>query len=285
MKALYKSKEGKKVILDLYNEKLIELNISYEEKLIDTNFGKTNVIITGDENNPPLMIIHGSNGCAPIALETYPNLTKKYRVYAVDVVAQPNKSAETLLSMKNNDYGIWVNEVISELKLEKVVLAGFSLGGLIILKTLIHDESKISKVFLAAPAYIVNGNPIIALIKFFIPMKRYMKTRKKYYLEKFLNELFSFKDQFALKYLGEVLIHFELDFTPVPVISKKDAKNIKTPIVLIGAKKDVMFPGVKMIKRAKKIFPSLDQSILLEKSKHVQNRADNDRIESLILND
>lgn len=285
MKALYKSKEGKKAILDLYNEKLNELNISYEEKLLDTNFGKTNVIITGDENNPPLMIIHGSNGCAPIALETYPNLTKKYRVYAVDVVAQPNKSAETLLSMKNNDYGIWVNEVISELKLEKVVLAGFSLGGLIILKTLIHDESKISKVFLAAPAYIVNGNPIIALIKFFIPMKRYMKTRKKHYLEKFLNELFSFKDQFALKYLGEVLKHFELDFTPVPVISKKDAKNIKTPIVLIGAKKDVMFPGEKMIKRAKKIFPSLAQSILLEQSKHVQNRTDNDKIESLILND
>jgi hypothetical protein len=44
-----------------------------------------------------------------------------------------------------------------------------------------------------------------------------------------------------------------------------------------------MFPGVKMIKRANKIFPSLKNTILLESSKQVQNRADNRRIEKLIL--
>ena len=38
-----------------------------------------------------------------------------------------------------------------------------------------------------------------------------------------------------------------------------------------------------MIKRASKIFPSLKKTILLENSKHVQNRTDNAKIESLIL--
>ena len=54
----------------------------------------------------------------------------------------------------------------------------FSFGGLVILKTLINNGDKIKEVFMAAPAYIVNGNPIIALIKMFIPMKRYMKTKR-----------------------------------------------------------------------------------------------------------
>ena len=44
-----------------------------------------------------------------------------------------------------------------------------------------------------------------------------------------------------------------------------------------------MFPGVKMIKRAKKIFPSLIKTVLLEDSKHVQNRVDNEEIEKIIL--
>ncbi len=284
MKSLYKSKAGKNTILNLYNDKLRQLDIDYNEILVETQFGKTNIIITGHQDKPPLMVIHGSNGCAPIALETYPNLSKHYQVYAIDVLAQPNKSAETRLSMKNNDYGIWINELITKLKLEQVVLAGFSFGGLIILKTLIHDEKLIKKVFLAAPAYIVNGNPLKALFKVFIPMKRYMKKGNQKYLEQFLNELFSRKDPFALKFLAQVFKHFEMDFTPVPVISKNEAQKIKTPIVLIGAQKDLMFPGEKMIKRAKKIFPSLEDSILLEHSKHVQNKVDNTKIEDLIIN-
>ncbi len=283
MKSYFKSESGKKEILDLYDKKLSELNIDSRYKTVDTSFGKTNIIITGNASNPPLIAVHGSNGCAPIALETYPTLSSKFQVFAVDVLSQPNKSAETRLSMKDDSYGKWMNEIIDALALEQVTLAGFSLGGLIILKTLINDESKIKEVFLSAPAYIVNGNPLKALFKIFIPMKMYIRTQKAKYVEKFLNELFTKRDEFAIQYLSKVFLHFEMDFTPVPVISNKEAQSITTPITLIGAKKDLMFPGEKMLKRAKKIFPSLKSTILLEESKHVQNDADNRLIEQVIL--
>ncbi len=283
MESLFKSEVGKKEIFSLYDGKLAELNIDYKYETVETSFGKTNIIVTGDASNPPLIIVHGSNGCAPIGLETYPNLSKKYQVFAVDVLAQPNKSAETRLSMKDNSYGKWLNEIIINLDLKNVVLAGFSFGGLIILKTLLADETKVKEVFLAAPVFIVSGNPLKALFKIFIPMKRYMKTKKVKYVEKFLTELFTDKDEFAIKFLSKVFLHFEMDFTPVPVINKNDANKIKTPITLIAAKYDLLFPGEKMIKRASKIFPSLKKTILLENSKHVQNRTDNAKIESLIL--
>jgi esterase/lipase len=185
--------------------------------------------------------------------------------------------------MKDNSYGKWLNEIIINLDLKNVVLAGFSFGGLIILKTLLADETKVKEVFLAAPVFIVNGNPLKALFKIFIPMKRYMKTKNVKYVEKFLTELFTDKDEFAIKFLSKVFLHFEMDFTPVPVINKNDANKIKTPITLIAAKYDLLFPGEKMIKRASKIFPSLKKTILLENSKHVQSRTDNAKIESLIL--
>ena len=69
--------------------------------------------------------------------------------------------------MKNHSYGQWLHEVIEKLNLNNVTLAGFSLGGLIILKTLEYDETKINQVFLTAPAYIVNGNPVKALSSFY----------------------------------------------------------------------------------------------------------------------
>ena len=283
MTSLYKSKLGKKEILSLYDQKLKELNIVYESLYIDTSYGKTHILKTGDPSNPPLLLVHGSNACAPIALECYPNLSSKYQVFAVDVLAQPNKSGETRLSMKDASYGVWMNEVMHQLKITDVVLAGFSFGGLIILKTLIHNATKVKEVFLASPAYIVNGNPIKALFKIFIPMKLYMKTENMKYVEKFLSALFTERDEFAIQFLSKAFKYFDMDFTPVPTIKTNEAQKIKTPITLIAAKNDVIFPGDKMIKRAKKILPSLKHTLLLEQSKHVQSTEGNNIVEDLIL--
>ena len=284
MESLYKSQNGKHEIFRLYDEKLAELNIPSTTKSIDTSFGKTTIILAGNESKPPIILIHGSNGCSPIALETYRDLFDSYSIYSVDVLAQPNKSAETRLSMKDDSYGLWMNEVIDHLKLENVTMAGFSFGGLVILKTLMNDERKIKEVFLSAPAYVVNGNPLKALFKFFIPMKRFMKTKKTKYLDRFLDAAFTEKDDFAHKFLAAVFTHFTMDFTPVPIIKSSEASKIQTPITLIAAGNDIIFPGRKMIKRATKIFPSLKHTLLLNDSKHVQNKKDNSIIASLIIN-
>src|SRR5690606_9392787 len=95
---------------------------------------------------------------------------------------------------------------------------------------------------------------------------------------------FTEKDEFAYHSLALVFKYFEMDFTPVPVIKPRDAKKIQTPITLFAADNDILFPGRKMIKRAEKIFPSLKYALLLENSKHVQNKTDNARIAAYIVN-
>ena len=283
MTSLYKSTKGKKEIFRLYDEKLNDLNINYRSIYVDTSYGKTHVLVTGESTNPPLVIVHGSNACAPISLECYPRLSLNYQVFAIDVLAQPNKSDETRLSMKDGSYGIWMNEVLTKLEITKVTMVGFSFGGLIILKTLIQNAQKIKEAFLASPAYIVNGNPLKALFKIFIPMNLYMWTKNQKYVEKFLSAVFTDRDEFAIQFLSKAFLYFKMDFTPVPTITKNEAQSIQTPITLIAAKNDVIFPGIKMINRAKEIFPSLKESLLLEQSKHVQSKEGNKIVEDIIL--
>ncbi|NQX92067.1 MAG: alpha/beta hydrolase [Flavobacteriales bacterium] len=283
MKDLFLSSEGKAAVMQLYDQKLESLGLSAEQRDIPTSFGNSRVIITGNPEKAPIVLVHGSNGNAPIALETYKALLSEFRVYAIDLLAQPNKSEGTLLSMKDNSYGIWMNEVLDSLQLDSVTMAGFSLGGLVILKTLEYNESRVKQVFLSAPAYIVNGNPLKALFKVFIPMKAYMRTKKQKHLEKFLSSLFSERDEFAVEYLTVVLLEFELDFTPVPVIASEKAAKIQTPITIFAAENDAIFPGKKMVKRASKIFPSLANVELIPNSKHVQNKQDNTYICEKIL--
>ena len=279
----FKSKEGKDKILTLYNQKLKELNIAYFEKIEETKFGVTNVIITGNTKNPPLVLIHGTGGCAPQILDSFPNLASKYCVYAVDVLAQPNKSAENRLDMKSLDYGKWLIEVIIKLRLKNVTLVGFSFGGFISLKALEFNETPIKQACLIAPVYIVNGNPILGVFKMFMPLKKFIKTNDAKYIKKVMNVLFSEYDDFATKFMGTTFQNCNMDFSPLPVISKQSAKNIQKPITIIAAEKDIMFPGKKMIKRAKRIFPLLDEIILLEDSKHVPSNTNFKRIEDLVL--
>jgi hypothetical protein len=115
-------------------------------------------------------------------------------------------------------------------------------------------------------------------------MKRFMRSEKTRHLEKFLFHLFTDRDEFALAFLQKVIPGFEMDFTPVPIIDPKEAQKITTPITLFAAKEDILFPGIKMLRRASKIFPSLKESKLFEKSKHVQNQAQNRIIEEAIMN-
>ncbi len=279
----FKSQEGKSRILSLYNRKLKELSIDYSEKSVDTKYGKTNVLCVGDTNLPPLVLIHGTGGCAPQILESFPHLASQYCVYAIDVLAQPNKSAENRLDMKSLDYGKWLLEVIIKLRLKEVTLVGFSFGGLISLKALEYNETPIKQVFLLAPVYIVNGNPILNLWKMFIPLKKFIKTNNQAYIKKVMDVLFSEYDGFALVFMSTVFQNCNMDFSPLPVISKNRAKSIKTPISIFAAEQDIMFPGKKMIKRAKQIFPSLEEVALLNGSKHVPNATDFKRIEELML--
>lgn len=283
MTSLYQSTFGKQEILNLYETKLNSLGIDYEYKLVNTKFGFTNIILTGNPENPPIILVHGSNACAPISLETYPQLHKHFAVYAVDILAQPNKSAETRLNMKDDSYGVWMNEVIDQLNLQSVSMAGFSFGGLVILKTLEYKETKIKEVFLSAPAYIVNGSPFRLLSKVFLPMMLYKKFNADAQAEKLINRLFTDADPFALTFLKKVIQYFSMDFSPVPIIPRKKANKITTPIHIFASQQDLLFPGNKMIKRARKIFPSLKHIQLFPNAKHVQNHHQNSIVEEYII--
>jgi pimeloyl-ACP methyl ester carboxylesterase len=184
--------------------------------------------------------------------------------------------------MKDDSYGKWMYEILTRLKITDAILVGISFGGFISWKTLSFDEKHIAKAFLIVPAGIVNGNPLKALWKVFLPMKRYQRSKNTKYVHQFLNALFTAKDEFAFNFLSKVFLHFEMDFSPIPTIKAAAARKITTPLYLIAAKKDVLFPGAKMIKRAKQLFPSLENVLLLPDAKHVPDELDNERLTNYI---
>lgn len=273
MSTFFKNIVAKNKAIELYHKKLDQLNLQHESTIIETSFGDTYILILGAFSLPPLVLLHGSYGCAPIAIETLKGLTKDYRIYAIDVVGQPNLSEEIRPNMTDNSYGQWMYEIMTRLNIWNAILVGISFGGFIVWKTLAFDEKRIAKSFFITPAGILNGNLLNIIWDILLPLKRYEKSSDKKHLLQFAGALFSQEDEFSNEFLANLILHYELDFSPTPLIKKSEAQKIKTPVYFIAADNDLLFPGKKLLAHAKKIFPSLKGTILLENSKHVPSKS------------
>lgn len=258
-----------KKIIAVYNKKLASLNIPFKEEKIKTSFGKTNILIFGDENKSPLFLVHGLNSAAPFAFDTVSFLLDSYQVFTIDIIGEPNKSDFIRLNKKDTSYGKWLLEITNYFKVDELSFCGISFGAFPILKSLLINETNVKEVFLISPGGIVNGSLLKTVTHFLIPMKKFQKTKNEIYLKKCLSNLYDEFDNFNLQFLREIFLNFKMDFSITPNFKISELSKIKTPITIISSKNDFFVPGEKLKKRSEKSFTSLKKCIVLKNSKHI----------------
>ncbi len=124
---------GKRII-NLYDSQPSRLITPWKDVYVDTSFGKTHIIETGNLFGEPLLVFHGGNATTAYNFLACDFLMNDFHIYAVDMVGHPGKSAETSLPAKGYDYGRWVGEVIYDLNYDKISLFGGSFGADVIIK-------------------------------------------------------------------------------------------------------------------------------------------------------
>lgn len=283
MKTKFKHKEGRKQMLNLYFQKLDNLALSYDLKTIETSFGDTNVITTSGNNNPPLILVHGFCSCAPFAMETILSLEKYFKIYAIDIIGQPNLSEEESEILKAENYAKWMYEILSRLQIYNAYFVGISLGGYIGLKTLVLNSRRFDKAFLINPAGIVKFNFTAILLKIVLPGLRFKYSKKEKYLKKIKKNIFTEVDLFLYNYLKSFLLFCEVKFCKNILISRKEANSITTPLYIIASDDKVIYSGKKLLRKSKKIFPSLEEVILFPKTKHILSKNQHEYIVDYIL--
>lgn len=87
--SIYKSDRGKEAILSLYERQLERLDKRCENRYIDTTFGKTYLIETGNFAGVPLLVFHGGNATTAYNLLGCDFLMKDFHIYAVDTIGHP----------------------------------------------------------------------------------------------------------------------------------------------------------------------------------------------------
>lgn len=167
----FKSLEGKQLIYESY-DRLLELwGIDKEELDVETRYGKTHIIISGNRANPPLLLFHGSgDNSAMMWLPNIQELVKHFYVVAVDSLGGAGKSEPNESYLKNFDLALWVDEILDTFNIYKANIAGVSYGSFMSLAYTAKNPDRVSKIVCMA------GYPAAKGIKYYFLLLRSIKA-------------------------------------------------------------------------------------------------------------
>lgn len=281
-KSIYKTAEAKKALMSLYEQKLESLNIEYEELDIETFAGKTRVIATGNKNGAPVVLFHGINAGSPLTLEAVKNLRDEFTLYGIDSIGQATKSSETRLPLNDDSLARWSAEVLEKLGLQKANFIGVSYGAFLLQKLMTHFPDKIEKAIFVVPGGLANGAFFASMFKLFLPLTRFMITKKDADLRKFMEPFYDTKDEHAVTMQRNLLLGVKMDYRKPPLLTEKDVEKLDAPVYAIVADDDVFFPGDKTLERCKAVFKNFAGSHTLKNSKHMPEKQTFAEIENKI---
>jgi len=265
-KAVYKNAKSEKIMLDLYNKQVLALNIEFEDIYIDTRFGKTHLLKTGNPRGKPILLFHGGNSTAPYYLRDFLYFRNEYLLYAPDTMGHPGKSAQNVLSAKNLEYGEWASDVIDGLGFKQMFCLGGSYGGGVLAKLMCFAPQKILKAILLVPSGICNASTASIVFRMGIPMILYIITQKEKWLKKAILPMVISEKEIDESTFEMVKYSFNnvcVKSSMPSNVKVADMKNYTAPTLLITGEKDVMFPGEKVIARAKTIIPNLKTYLMM----------------------
>ncbi len=276
--SIYKSPAVKTEIMALYDAKLRACNIAYTEIDVQTFAGPTHVIVAGASDKPPVVLLHGINAGAPLALEAMRDLTDRYRIYAVDTVGQTTKSSETRPSVKDNSYGRWLAEVMDGLGLSAAPVIGVSYGAFLLQRLLAYAPQRVQKAIFVVPGGLVNGGGWDSMKKLFFPLLKFNFTKKEAHLLQFMDAFYNTKDAHSVAFQRAVLLGVKMDYRKPPLVNAAEMAAFEGPVYAMVADTDVFFPGDKALERCKAVFKNFKGSAVMPGCKHIPDQADYPKI-------
>lgn len=256
MKQIYKSEAGRAEILGQYAAFLSFWPSPFTHHVVSTEFGDTFVIESGNPADTPVVLLHGSASNAAMWLADAAVLGQMHRVFAVDIIGEPGKSAETRPRMSSGCYARWLRQVLDELSINKTAIAGNSMGGWIALDFAIKSPERVSALVLLATSGLYPFRRTFAL--------KMLKSRL-FPSSSNLNQSVTGSaaiPEGVLKYLD--LIHREFIPRPLhaPAFSRNELKRLNMPLLYIGGENDKLLNTQRSAARLKRFVSQADARIL-----------------------
>ena len=146
--SVFKTEAARDKMRAYYNQVLSRF--PFGQRYVNTSFGQTFMLTSGQEPNPPVILLHGSCSNSAFWFPEIIALSGQYRVYAVDIIGEAGNSGELRPDLNSDAFALWMKEVLQALGLKRADVIGNSLGGWMALKFATAYPECVSKLILVA---------------------------------------------------------------------------------------------------------------------------------------
>ncbi|MFT3706036.1 MAG: alpha/beta hydrolase [Archangium sp.] len=257
--SVFKNPEAKAAVVTWFERFRARISTAVESRRVTTKFGETHLLVGGPVEAPPLVLLHGALASSAHVLVELAPLLERFRVYAIDVIGQSSMSADVRMSAKNDDYGKWLDEVMQQLSLPRAHVVGVSFGGFVATRLAVVAPSRVVKLALLTPAGLVSGPGWQGFVEVGWPMTMYLFFPSPQRLRKFLSGLLTTLDDAEwIDFLGVAFRSYALRKMDVPKLARpEELAGFDAPTLVLGADRDLQFPGDRMAARAPQLFRAL----------------------------
>ncbi|MFI5714607.1 alpha/beta fold hydrolase [Nocardia sp. NPDC051750] len=164
----FTSAEAKTAYLRHYDAVAAQWPVSSVDSDIETSFGVTRVRKSGSGGGAPILLLPGLSGNGLLWRPFVAEFARDRAVYAPDVIGWPGRSVQTAPVRDGADIAEWMVEVFDGLGLDRVHLAGGSMGSWLASQVGVHHPERLASLTMFEPsAATFTKPPLRVLLKFF----------------------------------------------------------------------------------------------------------------------
>jgi pimeloyl-ACP methyl ester carboxylesterase len=152
----FRSDEACAAYCQLYDAALATSTVPVTESDVETSFGRTHVLNTGDSSKPPLVALHGSSISSTMWLPLLPTLAADHNVTMIDAIGEPGKSIATKPITNITQIVEWLDETLRAVDIERSAIVAASYGALIATHYTMAFPDRVDRLALVCPVGIVS---------------------------------------------------------------------------------------------------------------------------------
>lgn len=150
---LYKNQNAREICHASYDRAMDLYSAEYSEERVATDYGNTHIVISGPEDGEPLFLLPGLFADASMWYANAGELSKKHRVFAVDLPVYAGKSNPgPQLITSEIDYARWYNAILEHYGYGKAAVAGLSYGAWVALALARQTADSVSAAIMLDPS-------------------------------------------------------------------------------------------------------------------------------------
>lgn len=262
MRSIFKNETFEKEYYLCYEKSLENFEMDFKSDYISTTFGETHVLRFGDPEKKPLVLLHGMTMSSTMWYPNMKQFVQERCVYAIDIIGDFGKSKPIVPIKRRKDGQQWLLEVLNALQLNKIDLAGHSMGGFLSLNFALAFPERVSKLVLYAPAGTFHKMSAKFFTKIYPALLFHTERTIDHAFRWFSGKGEPLEPVFRSQVIAGYRYAKPLLQVMPSVFPREEFQHFHTPTLLIIGDKEVIYPAHKAVANAKKVIPHLETCVI-----------------------